>query len=91
GLPERARDGGLLNAAWAMRDGEVLARYAKHELPNSQVFDERRYFVPGERPSVFEQQGGRIGLTICEDIWHRAPARAARAAGAELLLNLNAS
>ena len=91
GLPERARDGGLLNAAWAMRDGEVLARYAKHELPNSQVFDERRYFVPGERPSVFEQQGVRIGLTICEDIWHRAPARAARAAGAELLLNLNAS
>ena len=87
GLPERARDGGLLNAAWAMRDGEVLVRYAKHELPNSQVFDERRYFVPGERPSVFEQQGVRIGLTICEDIWFAEPIAQCVAAGARLVLD----
>jgi len=90
GLPERGPDG-LFNAAWALRDGQVLARYAKQELPNSHVFDERRYFVPGREAAVFEQKGVRLGLTICEDIWHAGPALAAGAAGAELLLNLNAS
>ncbi len=90
GLPERAPQG-LLNAAWALRDGEVLVRYAKQELPNNQVFDECRYFVPGHEAAVFSQNGVSLGLTICEDIWHAGPAQAARAAGAELLLNLNAS
>lgn len=90
GLPTRD-DRGLLNAAWALRDGQVLVRYAKQELPNHQVFDERRYFVPGHDAAVFEQNGVRLGLTICEDIWHAGPAAAAKAAGADLLLNLNAS
>ena len=90
GLPERGADG-LYNAAWALRDGVVLARYHKQCLPNNEVFDERRYFVPGETAAVFVQQGVRIGLTLCEDIWHARPAAAAWAAGAELLLNLNAS
>lgn len=90
GLPTPG-EGGLLNAAWALRDGQVLVRYGKQELPNNQVFDERRYFVPGHQAAVFEQNGVRLGLTICEDIWHPGPALAARDAGAELLLNLNAS
>lgn len=90
GLPESHAQG-LRNAAWAMRDGVVLARYAKQQLPNHQVFDERRYFVPGHDAAVFEQNGVRLALTICEDIWHAAPAQAAKAAGADLLLNLNAS
>ncbi|MES2909719.1 MAG: NAD+ synthase [Pseudomonadota bacterium] len=90
GLPETHADG-LRNAAWALRDGVVLACYAKQQLPNNQVFDERRYFVPGHDPVVFEQNGLRLALTICEDIWHAAPAQAAKAAGAELILNLNAS
>ncbi|MEL0028738.1 MAG: nitrilase-related carbon-nitrogen hydrolase, partial [Perlucidibaca sp.] len=90
GLPERGA-AGLLNAAWVLRDGQVLARYAKQELPNHQVFDERRYFVPGTQAAVFEQAGVHLGITICEDIWHAGPALAARAAGADLLLNLNAS
>lgn len=90
GLPERGA-AGLLNAAWVLRDGQVLARYAKQELPNHQVFDERRYFVPGTQAAVFEQAGAHLGITICEDIWHAGPALAARAAGADLLLNLNAS
>lgn len=90
GLPESHADG-LRNAAWALRDGVVLARYAKQQLPNNQVFDERRYFVPGHDAVVFEQNGLRLALTICEDIWHAGPARAAQAAGADLILNLNAS
>lgn len=90
GLPE-ATSAGLRNAAWVLRDGEVLGRYHKHCLPNHEVFDERRYFVPGDAPLVFSQQGVRVGVTLCEDIWHESPAAAARAAGAELLLNLNAS
>lgn len=90
GLPQ-ATPAGLLNAAWAIRDGVVLARYGKQCLPNHEVFDERRYFVPGHEAAVFEQQGVKLGLSICEDIWHPGPAVAARVAGAELLLNLNAS
>lgn len=90
GLPIAGANG-LLNVAMVLRDGQELARYAKHELPNNQVFDERRYFVPGHAAVTFELQGVRIGLTICEDIWHVGPAAAAKAAGAELLLNLNAS
>lgn len=90
GLPERGSSG-LENAAWVLRDGERVARYVKHKLPNHEVFDERRYFVAGHDACVFDCHGLRIGLTICEDIWHPEPARAAKAAGAELLINLNAS
>ncbi|HEX6591760.1 MAG TPA: NAD+ synthase [Moraxellaceae bacterium] len=85
------RDGRLCNLAGVYRDGALLAEYAKQELPNFQVFDEKRYFSPGLQPAVFELDGRHLGLTICEDIWHAAPAAAAKAAGAELLLNLNAS
>ncbi len=81
----------LYNAAVAIRDGRVLARYHKQELPNYGVFDERRYFQPGSEPAVFEQNGVRLGLTVCEDIWHSGPAAQAARAGAEVLLNLNAS
>jgi len=55
------------------------------------VFDERRYFVPGDRPCVFEVDGVRVGLLICEDAWFEAPAREAKAAGAQLLAVINAS
>lgn len=79
------------NAATVLRGGQVLARYAKRELPNYQVFDERRYFVAGDAPCVFEVAGVKIGLLICEDAWFDAPARESRAAGAELLAVINAS
>lgn len=85
------RDGRLRNLAGVYRDGIRVAEYAKQELPNYQVFDERRYFSPGKEACVFELQGHRLGLTVCEDIWHDGPALAARQAGAGLLLNLNAS
>lgn len=79
------------NAASVLREGEVLATYAKRELPNYQVFDERRYFTPGEGVCVFEAGGVKVGLLICEDAWFEAPAWLAKEAGAELLAVVNAS
>ncbi len=80
-----------LNAASVLRAGRVEQTYAKRELPNYQVFDERRYFVAGDAPCVFEVEGVRVGLLICEDAWFSAPARDAAAAGAQLLAVINAS
>jgi NAD+ synthase (glutamine-hydrolysing) len=79
------------NLASVLCEGRVVARYAKRELPNYQVFDERRYFTPGDQPCVFEVQGMKVGLLVCEDAWFEQPARETRAAGAELLAVINAS
>jgi NAD+ synthase (glutamine-hydrolysing) len=79
------------NAAQVLRDGQVLATYAKRELPNYQVFDERRYFTPGSTPCVFEAEGVKVGLLICEDAWFDMPAQSTKDAGAELLVVINAS
>ncbi|MDP3605761.1 MAG: nitrilase-related carbon-nitrogen hydrolase, partial [Polaromonas sp.] len=83
------------NAARVLREGALIATYAKRELPNYQVFDERRYFTPGQGVCVFEAGEGadavRIGLLICEDAWFEEPARLAKEAGAELLAVINAS
>jgi NAD+ synthase (glutamine-hydrolysing) len=83
------------NAASVLCEGAVAATYAKRELPNYQVFDERRYFTPGQGVCVFEAgEAGRkvkVGLLICEDAWFEEPARLAQAAGAELLAVINAS
>jgi NAD+ synthase (glutamine-hydrolysing) len=85
------RDASLYNCAGVLHAGSLVAEYRKRELPNYQVFDEKRYFTPGSEACIVEVQGRRLGLTICEDIWVREPAAAAAAAGAELLINLNAS
>ena len=83
------------NAASVISEGQVLHTYAKRELPNYQVFDERRYFTPGQGTCVFEAGDGddrvSIGLLICEDAWFDAPARLSREAGAEMLVVINAS
>lgn len=79
------------NRASVLCEGQVVASYAKQELPNYQVFDERRYFTPGQQPCVFEVAGLKLGLLICEDAWFEAPAQKAREAGAQALLVLNAS
>jgi NAD+ synthase (glutamine-hydrolysing) len=83
------------NAASVLTGGAVRATYCKRELPNYQVFDERRYFVSGrdagEGAVVFEAGGLRFGVLICEDAWFDEPAEAARAAGAQVLCVLNAS
>jgi NAD+ synthase (glutamine-hydrolysing) len=90
GYPRR-RQGQLFNAAGVIRDGELVAEYFKAELPNYSVFDEKRYFSPGTEPCVVEIAGILMGLTICEDIWLPEPAEKAAGAGAQLIINLNAS
>ncbi len=79
------------NKASVLSEGLVVASYAKRELPNYQVFDERRYFAPGSEPCVFEVLGVKIGLLICEDAWFENPAHSTAKAGAQLLAVLNAS
>ncbi len=83
------------NAASVLVEGARLHTYHKRELPNYQVFDERRYFVPGDGVCVFEVGDGgqrvRVGLLICEDAWYEEPARLAREAGAQMLAVINAS
>jgi len=85
----------LYNAACVLQNGRRVKTYAKQELPNYQVFDERRYFTPGQGACVFHVGQGKervaLGLLICEDAWFEAPARQAKAAGAELLVVINAS
>ena len=83
------------NSARVLREGQRIATYAKRELPNYQVFDERRYFTPGRGVCVFQAGEGseavEIGLLICEDAWFEEPAHLAKQAGAELLVVINAS
>ena len=79
------------NAALVLREGQVIQTYAKRELPNYQVFDERRYFTPGNTACVFDAGGVKVGLLICEDAWFDVPANDAKDAGAELLVVINAS
>jgi len=91
GFPEFAGEG-LYNAAAVFRDGELVAQARKQLLPNYGVFDEKRHFLAGTRATtVFALAGHRIGLCICEDVWGPDPTASAKAAGAELLLNINAS
>lgn len=86
-----AEGGARYNAASWIRDGAVIGRYFKHELPNYGVFDERRYFATGDQPLVREVGGVAVGVIICEDSWVPGPCRQAGGAGAELLLMPNAS
>jgi NAD+ synthase (glutamine-hydrolysing) len=83
------------NAASVLNAGRITATYSKRELPNYQVFDERRYFASGrdsgDGPVVFEVGGLRFGVLICEDVWFDEPAAAAKVAGADVLCVLNAS
>jgi NAD+ synthase (glutamine-hydrolysing) len=90
GYPDYTDDA-IYNAAVLIRDNQVLANYHKQELPNYLVFDEKRYFKPGQESCVIELSGIRVGLLICEDIWEPKPARAAHAAGAQLLVVINGS
>ena len=90
GHPDAHR-GDYYNAASLLRDGVIDATYRKNRLPNYEVFDEQRYFAAGVQPCVVEVKGVRCGVNICADVWEPGAADAARAAGAELLLALNAS
>ena len=86
------RQGGhSYNAASFYYQGQLQERYFKQVLPNDSVFDEPRYFTPGQQAGVVNFKGHRLGLLICEDVWHAKPVAMAKAAGAELLLVINAS
>jgi NAD+ synthase (glutamine-hydrolysing) len=90
GYPERAQD--VHNSAAILADGVVQASYRKVHLPNYGVFDELRYFQPGQRGATIEIDGVTIGLTICEDIWQPGPPLSDEAlAGARLVVNVSAS
>lgn len=90
GYPGR-REGKLYNMAGVLYNGEWLAEYAKQLLPNYLVFDEQRYFMPGDKPLVVEHKGAKLGILICEDVWESGPSLQARDAGADILVTLNAS
>ena len=90
GYPEYS--GGVLfnSAAW-IRDGRRIANYRKQRLPNYQVFDEKRYFTPGDAFVTVEIGGVRVAPIICEDVWHADVAVGACGAGADFVIALNAS
>lgn len=90
GYPRVVSDS-VFNMAGVIHQGGIIAEYAKQQLPNYQVFDEKRYFVAGKKPCVFDFKGIPTAITICEDIWQPEPVLQAKNAGAKLLLNLNAS
>ena len=90
GFPER--DAATYNSLAVLAGGRIHATYRKILLPNYGVFDERRYFEPGDSPGLIELGGVRIGLTICEDIWYPGPPASVEAlAGASLIVNPSAS
>jgi NAD+ synthase (glutamine-hydrolysing) len=85
-------DGALYNACFVLADGAIQAVYRKHHLPNYGVFDEDRYFTPGDDQVIVDVAGTRVGLTVCEDIWVPGPpASELGAAGAQVIANISAS
>ncbi len=87
----RSKNGQLFNMAGVIADGQLIAEYAKQQLPNYQVFDEKRYFAAGDSAVVFNLKGIPTALSVCEDIWYPQPMAQAKAAGAQLMISLNAS
>jgi len=90
GYPERSGET-LYNSAACFSDGALLANYRKQQLPNYSVFDEKRYFTPGQTPTIVEIGDIRFALSICEDIWIPETAQLAREAQADAIININAS
>ncbi len=84
---------GAANSAAVVREGRLVLVYDKVLLPNYGVFDENRYFAQGDHPDLLlEVSGVRVGVSVCEDIWREdGPPTQQAAAGAKLLLNINAS
>lgn len=90
GYPERAGEK-LFNSLTIIKHGKQVANYRKQHLPNYQVFDEQRYFNRGADACLLEIAGQKVAFTICEDMWEPEPVIQARAAGAHLMININAS
>lgn len=81
----------LFNSAVVIRDGMIIGYYDKAILPNYNVFDECRYFYPGNKPLVFDCNGVKVGVVICEDMWQKNPVKLSVKHGAEIVCVLNAS
>tara|TARA_B100001778_G_scaffold245467_1_gene205645 strand:- start:4426 stop:6057 length:1632 start_codon:yes stop_codon:yes gene_type:complete len=81
----------IFNCAGVLRNNSIITEYKKQELPNYEVFDEKRYFQPGNSAGIFEVNGLRIALSVCEDIWHEKVINQAHENKANIILNLNAS
>ena len=90
GYPEKVGDK-LFNSLTIIKHGKQVANYRKQHLPNYQVFDEQRYFDSGTDACLLEIAGQKIAFTICEDMWEPGPVMQARSAGAQLMININAS
>ena len=90
GHPLRENDQ-LFNAASVIHKGKIVLQYRKRFLPNYTVFDEKRYFTSGDDTAVFELKGVSLGLVICEDLWEAQPVAQTVAAGAKLIVVINAS
>ncbi len=90
GYPAQETDG-VYNAAAFIQQGRIAGIYHKQNLPNYSVFDEMRYFRTGSEPCVVEVAGVPVGVTLCEDVWAPGPVGRTAAAGARLVVNLNAS
>ncbi len=87
-----SEDGKLFNSAAVLHQGKIVTKYRKIHLPNYGVFDERRYFTPGEECPIISINGIKVGINICEDIWEPiGPAEIQSAAGAQIIINLNSS
>ncbi|MEX0800541.1 MAG: NAD+ synthase [Dehalococcoidia bacterium] len=85
-------DDGIYNSAAVVHDGRLAGVYHKHRLPNYGVFDELRYFRPGEGFPVYEIAGVEVGVNVCEDIWFPGdPTQAQSRAGAGVIVNINGS
>jgi len=84
-------EGKLYNSCSLLREGAIEKTYHKQLLPNYGVFDEKRYFEPGDETILFDLHGVPTALSICEDIWEDSPCQKAKDAGAKLIINLNAS
>lgn len=84
-------DGLRYNSAAVIDKGKIITTYAKQALPNYLVFDEKRYFSPGNRSCVFKVNQVAIGLIICEDLWVKEPLQACIKEGASLIICINAS
>jgi NAD+ synthase len=81
----------LHNALYVLEGGRILARRAKHELPNYGVFDDKRVFIAGPAPGPVSFRGVRLGLMICEDWWFPAVSETLLESGAEMLISINGS
>ena len=90
GYPKKEADS-IYNCAGVLRNNSIITEYKKQELPNYEVFDEKRYFQSGSSPGIFEVHGFRIGLSVCEDIWHERVIEQLNEKKADLVLNINAS